>query len=178
MSSGSGSTSGGTDDDTGDDSDDDDDDSIQNRNNDPEKRRLIAENKRRRQLPRQYRQRAEAAEAKLAENGTGNSGNSPDSLKSAIKLAAAISKSGLKEDRIDAALRLIDPDLLDEPEDALADLREAHPFLFDSSDDDDKEKTGPTSPKLNNGRKRLNQESDQQRKQRLAQRFPALRGRL
>jgi len=169
---GSGSVQGGQsdDDDTGEDDESTDDGRTQNKSSDPEKKRLIAENKRRRMQARQWRQRAEAAEAKLGEGNTLS-----DAARADVILAMA--EAGLKKDRIRAALKLVDWETVDDPEDAITDLRAEHPFLFDGTsgaDDDGQGFQGRTAPAMNNSRGKLNKESDQQKAARLAKKFPAL----
>ncbi len=162
MSQGTGSVQDNNDEDTDDTGSDDDSD------DDPKARiqALSKEAARRRRQAREWRQRAEAAEAKLASEGKGT--GQVDSA----DLVLAMVSAGMKPDRIKAAMKLVDFDSFADPEDAIEELREEHPFLFSSGDDEGK--FGRTAPTMNNNRQKPGKETPDQRAKRLAKRFPAL----
>src|SRR5688500_12969248 len=98
MGSGTSNTNDRDADDTGDDDTDDDDDET----GDARIQRLPSEAARRRRQAREYKEKWQAAERKLAESDKGNTGSSADSIKTAIQVAAAITKAGIKGDRVEA----------------------------------------------------------------------------
>lgn len=171
-----GQGSGSVQDDHDDDDDDDDDTPSRSRSDDPEKKRLIAENKRRRQRAREYKEKWEAAERKLAESGRDTGGGSTGT--DSAELVLAMVSAGMKPDRIRAAMKLVDFDSFDDPDDAIDDLRSEHPFLFTDADDDAPSRTGRTAPSMNNGRQKPGRETKEQRAERLSRQFPALQGRV
>jgi hypothetical protein len=151
------------------DNQDDDTDDGDDADADPQHRiqKLSQEAARRRRQAREWRQRAEAAEAQLASEGKGRAG-----MGSADVVLAMVS-AGMKPDRIKAALRLVDFDSYTDAEDAIEELREECPFLF-GGESEQGQTTGRTAPAMNNSRQKLGRETQQQRAQRLAKRFPAL----
>lgn len=159
---------------TDDDADQGEDQPRKKYNDDPEKARLIAENKRRRQQAREWRQRAEAAESKLSGSRDEGGGSGADGVNSA-ELVLAMVSAGMKPDRIKAAMKLVDFDSFDDPDDAIEELREQHEFLFSESDSaDTARKFGRTAPAMNNARGKPGRETDADKLNRLAKRFPAL----
>lgn len=123
---GSGYTSPGIKDDAADDADGDDepDDDLS-----PEDRlkRANDEAKRRRLQVKELRRENERLKAERADNGGGGSG--PE----ASEVILALVESGMSKDRIRAAMKLVDWSSVDDVEDAIDDLRDEHPFLFESS---------------------------------------------
>lgn len=153
------------------DDDSDDDEPQPKRKHDPDKARLSSEAARRRREAREWRQRAEAAEAQLANDG--KSTGASDGLRSDLILELA--DAGLKKDQIRAAMKLVDLDDYDNADDAIEDLREQYPSVFTSNAPN--ETMGRTAPAMNNGRRKPGKETEEQRRVRLSQKFPALRGR-
>lgn len=75
-------------------------------------------------------------------------------------------------------MKLVDLDSYDSADDALGDLRDQYPSVFSGQSDDEATTTGRTAPRMNNGRKKLTKETDEQKASRLAKRFPVLQGRV
>lgn len=108
----------GSDDDNGDDSDD--------LSPEDQVKKLKNEAKRRRLQVREARRERDELKAQLGENGQSTR---PDTSEVVLNLVEA----GMSRDRIRAAMKLVDWSKVDDVEDAIEDLREEHPFLFESS---------------------------------------------
>ncbi len=113
--------------DESDDSDDDGGDQVAKLKQEAKKRRLQA---------KEWRRRAEAAEAKLAENGQSSRPDNSD-------LVLTLVENGMSRDRVRAALKLVDWDSVEDVDDAIDQLKEDHPFLFESGQQQQQEQDLP-----------------------------------
>ena len=108
-----------------DDSDDEGSDEHGKHNCAESKRRRIQAREAKRERD-EWRQRAEAAEARLAESGQGATGPDPS------EVILSLVEAGMSKDRIRAAMKLVDWSRVADVDDAIDDLREEHPFLFEA----------------------------------------------
>lgn len=143
----------------------DDDDSDDDGDGGDEVSKLKREAKRRRLQAKEWRKRAEAAEAKLTENGQSSRPDTSD-------LVLTLVESGLSRDRVRAAIKLIDWDSVEDVDDAIDQLKEDHPFLFESHSEQQQQQDLP--PQGSKGNRDKNRTNDPSRRQ-LADKYPALR---
>lgn len=156
-----------------DDSDDEDDDDGDEPKPKPKRSRqqLSNEAARRRRENRELRAENERLKAQLADDG--KSTGASDGLRS--DLVMELAGAGLKKDQIRAAMKLVDLDEYDNVDEAIEDLRDQYPSVFTS--DSPSDKMGRSAPAMNNGRRKPGKETEDQRRIRLSQKYPALQGR-
>lgn len=159
-------------DDASDDSDDDQDDPEPNR-----VQQLSSEAARYRRRLREKERETEQLKAQLAKDGK-EPPAPPPPVGTMVSTVQALIRAGISADAIELIADRIDWSDVASPEDVVDELRERHPSLFgQASDDDAPKKMGRTAPAMNNGRRKPGKETEEQRRIRLSQKYPALQGR-
>lgn len=126
------------------------------------------EAKRRRLQVKELRRENERLKAERAVNGATGDDSGPDRSEVILSLV----EDGLSRDRIRAAMRLIDWSSVDNVEDAIDDLRDEHPFLFEAAKPEQQDQDLPGTGSRHNGNKNRSKAATNAQ---LAEKYSALR---